>query len=82
MKTLSNQKGQFVIETVLLMIVTVGFFIWGTNQLRESKFLGKMIQEPWRKVAGMIESGVWQEADAARAKHPNTIDRSLTIKPE
>ncbi|MNJ93518.1 hypothetical protein D3C87_112000 [compost metagenome] len=81
-RTLSNQKGQFVIETVLLMMVTVGFFLWSMNQLREGKYLSKMISGPWQKVSGMIESGVWEEPEAARQLHPNQIDRSLAWRPD
>ncbi|WP_253696544.1 hypothetical protein ACLWBD_00610 [Bdellovibrio sp. HCB117] len=79
---LRNRKGQFVIEAVLLMVVGVSFFIWGTNQLREQKILAKLIGGPWEKVSGMIESGVWETPDKARANHPNQIDRSLTIDPK
>ncbi|MBV2168187.1 MAG: hypothetical protein KUL82_05715 [Bdellovibrio sp.] len=78
---ISNNKGQFVIETVLMMVVTIGFFLWGTNQLREGKFLAKMIGGPWQKVAGMIEAGVWETPDKARKLHPNQIERSVTVDP-
>lgn len=81
-RTTLNNKGQFVIETVLMMIVTIGFFLWGTNQLREGKFLAKMIGGPWQKVSGMIESGVWEAPDTARKQHPNQINRSITVKPQ
>lgn len=81
MKRLKNNKGQFVIESVLMMIVTIGFFMWATSELRNSKFLAKMIGGPWEKVAGMIESGVWDSADAARSKHPNQMKRSLSLDP-
>ncbi|WII73909.1 hypothetical protein QJS83_08475 [Bdellovibrio sp. 22V] len=80
-RAVSNNKGQFVIETVLMMIVTISVFLWATNQLRESKFLAKMIAGPWQKVSGMIEAGVWDTPDKARQLHPNQIDRSLTVKP-
>lgn len=77
-----NNKGQFVIETVLMMIVTIGVFLWGTNQLREQKFLAKLISGPWEKVSGMIESGVWEAPESARGLHPNQIKRSITVKPQ
>lgn len=80
-KLVRNNKGQFVIETVLLMIVMVGFFIAGTTKLKESKALAKMIAGPWEQVSGMIESGVWDSPDAARKKHPNQIERSLSLDP-
>lgn len=76
-----NDKGQFVIEAVLLMIVTIGLFIWGTNQLREGKYLAKLIEGPWQQVAGMIESGVWSSPEKSRQKHPNQISRSITVDP-
>lgn len=81
-KTLANNKGQFVIETVLMMIVTIGFFIWGTNQLREGKFLAKLVGGPWAKVAGMLEAGVWEAPEAARKQHPNQINRSVSVRPQ
>lgn len=81
-KALCNNKGQFLVESVLLMTFMVAALIWATGQLRENKFLAKMISGPWTKVSGMIESGVWEAPDAARAKHPNQLERSLTIEPE
>ncbi len=81
MRTLNNRKGQFVIETVLMMVITVGFFIWGMGQLKESKFLSKLISGPWEKVAGMIESGNWETRAVAQTKHPNTIDRGQSLDP-
>lgn len=76
-----NNKGQFVIEMVLLMIVSVGFFVWGTKQLRDGKIFAKLIGGSWPAIAGMIESGVWEEPEKARANHPNQRDRSLTVDP-
>lgn len=76
-----NHKGQFVIEAVLLMIVTLGLFIWGTNQLREGKYMAKLIEGPWQKVAGMIETGVWNTPEKSRQLHPNQISRSITVDP-
>lgn len=76
-----NQRGQFVIETVLIMLITVGAFMAGVNQLRESKMLAKLVGGPWSRVSGMIESGVWMDPAAAKQKHPNQIDRSLAIDP-
>ncbi|MBO9667302.1 MAG: hypothetical protein J7501_10880 [Bdellovibrio sp.] len=80
-KYLSNQKGQFVIEAVLLMVVMLSIFIASINALKDSKYLSKLVSGPWVTVAGMIESGVWEPADAARKKHPNQFDRTLSIDP-
>ncbi|MEK2643777.1 hypothetical protein [Bdellovibrio sp. BCCA] len=79
---LRNRKGQFVIEGVLLLVVTVSAFLWATNYARDNKFLAKLIAGPWTKISGMIEAGVWEAPDKARKQHPNQIDRSNTVKPE
>nr|CAE47787.1 hypothetical protein [Bdellovibrio bacteriovorus] len=81
-KTLGNNKGQFLIESVLLMTFMVGALVWATGQLRENKYLAKMISGPWQKVSGMIEGGVWDTPDKAKSKHPNQLNRSLTVEPE
>lgn len=81
MMAIKNNRGQFAIEAVLLMIATVGIFMAGTNALRESKFLAKTISGPWEKVSGMLEAGVWEAPAAARKQHPNQIDRSRSLDP-
>ncbi|WP_413559313.1 hypothetical protein [Bdellovibrio sp. HCB209] len=77
----ANNKGQFVIEAVLLMIVMVGIFIGSMNALRDSKFLSKIVTGPWERVAGMMESGVWVAAKDAQKQHPNQRDRSVSFNP-
>lgn len=77
-----DKKGQFVIEGVLLMVVTVGAFLWATNQIREGKYLAKLIGGPWEQMSGMIEAGVWKPPGEARSLHPNQIGRSSTVRPD
>lgn len=78
----SNEKGQFVIEAVLLMIVMLGILIGSVNALRDSKFLAKLVSGPWERVSGMMESGVWKPAKDARQAHPNQTNRSISINPK
>jgi hypothetical protein len=77
-----NNKGQFLIETVLLMFFTVSLFIYASGQLKEKKIMAKLIGGPWQKVSGMIEAGVWNTPDEARKNHPNQTHRSLSLDPE
>lgn len=77
---LRNNKGQFVIETVLMMMITIGTFMWAMNQLRDNKYLARLIGQPWQQISGMIESGVWGTPDTVRGKHPNQLNRSLTVE--
>lgn len=76
-----NSRGQFAIEAILLLMVTVGLFVAATNQLRERQVLAKLVEGPWKKVAGMIETGVWEDPKTARAKHPNQANRGVTFDP-
>ena len=78
---LKNSKGQFVIEAALLMVVTVSLFMWGTNKLRDGKYLAKLIGGPWKKVAGMLEAGVWEPPERAKKLHPNQVKRGISVDP-
>lgn len=84
-KAIKNQKGQFVIEAVLLATLTLGLFMFITKQLQGSKFLANLIGEPWGYIAGMSESGVWETPDKAKSFHPNLISgnrsRNVTLDP-
>ncbi|MFS4459028.1 hypothetical protein [Bdellovibrio sp. HCB2-146] len=81
MNPMKDRRGQFLIETVLMMIVTIGLFTWGMGQLREGKFLAKLISGPWEKVAVMIETGVWETRTVGATKHPNTFNRGISLDP-
>lgn len=78
---LSNSKGQFVIEAILLMTLLVGVVTVLTTQIKERGILNEMISGPWAKISGMAEFGVWAEPDARTKKlHPNTFTRIMTPK--
>ena len=80
-KLLNNSRGQFVIEAVLLMTVTVGLIIFATRKIQEEKWISKLATSQWGKIAGMLESGVWEDPDTAKKMHPNQIDRHRTPFP-
>lgn len=68
-----------MIEAVMLIVVLISFSMVIIRSIRETGVASKMVTEPWKKVAGMAEFGVWAEAnDANRKKHPNTYDRFYT----
>lgn len=75
-----NDRGQFVIEAVLLMVVTLGLLTWGSKKIRDDKFLANLIAGPWEKVSGMIENGVWESPTKARKLHPNIIGRAVSVE--
>lgn len=79
---LRNQQGQFVIEAVLLMVLSIGLLTAGLRVLRDGKAISNLVDGPWDRVAGMIESGSWQEPKAAARVHPNQRSRSLSLRPK
>lgn len=79
---LKNERGQFVIEAVLLMVVSVSVLLFGLRYMKENKTMATLVSGPWEKTAGMIESGVWKPAEEAAKKHPNQTERGLSLDPK
>jgi len=77
-----NNKGQFVVEAILLMVLSIGLLTMGLKLLRDNKAMANLISGPWQNAAGMIENGIWAPAKEAAAKHPNQRARSLSIDPK
>lgn len=74
-----GQEGQFLIEGILLMTVMIMVVVLLTRLIKDSELATGLITKPWSKVAGMMETGTWNEIDdTARKKHPNTYDRFFT----
>jgi hypothetical protein len=80
-QALRNRSGHFRIVTVLMMTITIGFFVFGMGKLRDGKFLSKLISGPWEKVAVMIETGTWETRAVGVTKHPNTQSRGISLDP-
>ena len=78
-----NQKGQGVLEMILLMIVGIAFIGALYKVLNESEFLANIVSKPWANVAGMIECGVWKPCglnSPANNLHPS--NRIVSHRPE
>ncbi len=81
MKNLRNQKGQGTVEMVLLMAIGVGLSLMVTNYLQENQFAQKLFGNPWNRLSGMIECGVWTGCASDKA-HPASSSRILSLKPD
>ena len=73
-----NERGQFVIEAVLLMVLSMGLLLTFIKICRQNDVLAKLVETPWEKTAGMIESGVWAPAEEAKKKLPYQYVRFYT----
>lgn len=86
----SNQKGQIAIESLLLMVVLVGAFLFLTKELNDRKIVSKLVAGPIKSIGAMTGYGTWR-ADGCTAPgksrvtlgkcHPNSIARSLSSDP-
>jgi hypothetical protein len=79
---MKNQKGQLVLEAILLMVVFMGLSTLLTNYLKENKVAARLVSEPWGKLSGMIECGVWQPCAGNKGLHPLVRDRVLSLSPD
>lgn len=70
MKTVRNNKGQMLIETVLMMTVLLLVATLVASQFRENNFIASLVSGPWKNLSGMMQNGVWAPAEAGMAQHP------------
>lgn len=87
---LSNNKGQFLIESMLLLVVLLGIFMFITNYVRGEKLISKLLANPITNISAMTAYGTWR-SDGCTGKngnnltigkcHPNSIHRSLSSSP-
>jgi len=75
-----RQRGQVIIEMVLLLVLVIGF--WGafSRYAKQKKWFESLVSGPWQSMAGMIETGVWEPPPKALAKHPNNFNRVVSLK--
>lgn len=84
----SSQRGQILIEYVLLMVLVAGIAIGLTRKLQEAEVLASFVEKPWGAIAGMIEFGSWSDESAASMRRKNKSggnlhpsSRQLSLKP-
>ena len=81
MKKQSKNRGQMTVEMVLIITILIGL----TYKVQKELFSDepgkintfyKLITEPWKSIAVMMESGIWEtNRDTGRSKHPNQFSR-------
>lgn len=90
-KFLKNNKGQFAIEAVLLMVVAMGAFLLVVKELRQREFIQKLTDSSVAKVKNLSEYGTWKQdckaikgsaSQTAANCHPNSINRALSSDPQ
>lgn len=85
---MNNQKGQAVVEGVLLMVVMlmlIGILITFFKGNNNGPIVQQLTQGPWGRLSGMIQCGVWEPCgigNPVAEKNPNTMARTLTLDPK
>jgi len=79
----NNQRGQLVVESVLLLVVMIAVMTLMIKGLKNSDYVGNLSFKPWAKISGMVECGVWEPCGITLANgaglFPNT--RTLSLLP-
>ena len=76
---LKNQKGQLVVEFVLLLSLGVGAALLVGKLLKDNQFAQNLFGKPWVTLSGMVKCGSW---DGCRSGyHPAARSRILSYRP-
>ena len=75
---LKNERGQFALEAVLLMTVMMAVVLAGTKVIRDNNLLANLVESPWERTAGMVETGIWGPASNNKKNIPYNYSRFYT----
>lgn len=81
---LKNQKGQVIIENILLMVILIGVFTMIIQALLKDNFNTRFTDGAWGMMDGMIQCGSWTPCGVGKPvvnAHPNSSGRVLSLRP-
>jgi hypothetical protein len=78
----SNQRGQIMVEVVLLAVIFVAIAMAVSEKFKKSAVLSNLVEGPWAYIDGMAQHGYWGPARVARAHDPNFAPRRSSKAPE
>ena len=76
LKILKNQKGQALVESILIMLIFLGLFSVVVETLNANDFLHNVTREPWRRLDNMVRTGEWTESTG----HPGLYKNHLSLR--
>ncbi|MCB0422137.1 MAG: hypothetical protein KDD61_14155 [Bdellovibrionales bacterium] len=79
-KPLRSQGGQMILEAILILVVLFGATLFIAEKLKSEEAFASVISKPWKSIAGMLENGYWEAPEASRTRHPNKLNRHISIK--
>lgn len=75
-----NQRGQFLVEGILLMVVFLGIATMVASYFRDKELIKNLVKAPWTSLAGMLQNSEWAAPDAGTINHPSRAGRHVTIE--
>jgi len=77
--SVKNERGQFVVEGILIMVVFFGIVAMVGAFFHKSEVLKNLVKAPWTNLAGMLQNSEWEPATSGQARHPARAFRHVTI---
>jgi hypothetical protein len=77
---MKRQKGQSIVEAILLLVVLLTLTYIARLGLSQMGFIQGIASGPWRYISQLAESGTQPQEGFSR--HPNSADRWLTMEIE
>ena len=74
-----NSRGQAVTESILIIVLLMGFTMIVANYIKKEEVFKRLITGPFVFLAGMMQNGVWQSASIGAASHPANHNRHVVI---
>ncbi len=78
-KLRTNRQGQVLIESLLLMVISVGLLGATLKYFKDTKTFSNVTNVIWAGVSQMAEYGNWPGTNNV---HPNHLDRMRTLDPK
>ena len=68
----ASEKGQLVLEAILLMVLFLGVAVAVKNKFSEDNIIGSLAAGPWASVSSMMSNGSWDKSKDEGEVHPLT----------
>ena len=77
---MKNQRGQFVVEGILIMVVFMGILAMLSSFFNKNEVLKNLVKAPWTNLAGMLQNSEWTSPENGQPMHPGHAGRHVTIE--
>ena len=80
--TFFNNKGQALLESILIMLIFIALFRATVGILDSQDFVRKVVRGPWVRLDHMVRFGEWTPSETHARRHPNYLDNHLSLQGE